>query len=54
MSTPDKKIQCTKDCAWFCDDGIPSRCIVTDIAFTLTHLEQKLDNIEDAINESEY
>ena len=49
MSTPDKQVPCNKDCAWYCDDAIPSMCMLKDVSFTLNRIEHRLDDIESAI-----
>ena len=52
MSTPDKQVPCNKDCAWYCNDGIPSMCMIKDISFTLSRIEYKLENIENTLTEN--
>ena len=49
MSTPDKEVPCNENCAWFCNDGIPSMCMIKDIAFSLSRIEQKLSDIHTAL-----
>ena len=53
MSTPEKQVECTKECAWYADDIFPSMCMMKDISFTLCHIEKKLEDIETLISCSE-
>ena len=53
MSSLEKQIPCTKDCAWYCDDGIPSRCMVKDISWTLSRIEKQLEDIYIALPDEE-
>ncbi len=49
LSQGNNLVPCNKNCKWYCDDGIPSRCAVIDISWTLSRIEKKLDDIYMAI-----
>ena len=44
---------CDPNCAWYCDDGIPSICMIKDISFTLSRIEKKLNDVENSITDYE-
>ena len=46
LSQGTELVPCNKQCAWYCDDGIPSICMVKDIAFTLSRIEHTLEDIK--------
>ena len=53
LSQGTKLVYCNKECAWYCNDGIPSRCMIKDISWTLSRIEKKLEDIYVALPDEE-
>lgn len=47
-------VYCKKECAWYCDDGIPAMCMIKDISFALSRIEKKLKDIYIALPDEEF
>ena len=45
LSKGEELVYCTDQCAWYCNENIPSMCMMQDISWTLTRIEKNLENI---------